>query len=69
MVCNVSNEENKKKIVNSISYKSPWIRDRVGKKEDFEVVAMKKTKSETQHYIIKCKPEIRKATYDAGDYV
>ena len=33
------------------------------------MVAKKKAKGDTQHYIIKCTPEIRKATYDAGDYV
>ena len=44
-------------------------RHEIQKEDNFKIVAKITTKGDTQHFIIKCTSDIRKAIYDEGNYV
>ena len=68
MLCHVSKEE--EEIIDNIWNKNPWLQDQDIENEDnFKVVTKMRAKGDTQHYIIKCTPQIRKAILDNGNYL
>ena len=70
IVTHVSVDEHRDEIIDNILCKNEGLKELIKEETDFQIVSKPiVTYRDTQHFIIKCTPEIRKWIYDRGDFL
>ena len=69
MICNVSNEENKDDLVETIIARNDYLKSIDDVTSKISLTFEKNAAGATKHYILRCHPEVRKMIYNKGDQI